>query len=472
LKDSIASSTAKVPDVQSDIEEGEAQVAQLGEDLKKHQADRAAAKAAMAEATALREKEAAAYAAVKEEANSQISAINKAVAAIEGGGGGAFLQTSAADVLRKLVQSKENMVDADRDEITSFLAASQESEYAPASGQITGILKTMGDEMNANLAEATKNENEAIKSFNGLIAAKKKEVAACTKAIEEKTVRVGELKVSIVQLKQELSDTEAALVEDKKFIADLKKRCATETAKWEEICKTRNEELLALADTIKVLNDDDALDLFKKTLPSASLLQVTESAASLRARALSMLKRVKRGTNPSFDFIELALRGKKIGFEKVFKMIDELVAVLKTEQKSDDDKKAYCEKKFDEADDTKKAQEKSIADDEAAIADAQDTIATLKTEIEALDDGIRALDKQVADLSGDLATVTDELSAVNNGLDKLKEMCVAKAEPYAERKARRESEIAGLKEALEILEGEAALIQKATKRTLRGLRRH
>merc|ERR1719456_1552010 len=32
------------------------------------------------------------------------------------------------------------------------------------------------------------------------------------------------------------------------------------------------------------------------------------------------------------------------------------------------------------------------------------------------------------------------------GLDKLNEMCVAKAEPYAEKKARREAEIAGLKE--------------------------
>ena len=46
------------------------------------------------------------------------------------------------------------------------------------------------------------------------------------------------------------------------------------------------------------------------------------------------------------------------------------------------------------------------------------------------------LDKAVAELSGDLATVTDELTAVISALDKLKEMCVAKAEPYAERKAR------------------------------------
>merc|ERR1719491_2735874 len=65
LTDSIEGSTAKVPQVQSNIEAGEAQVKQLGEDLNLHQSDRAAAKAAIAEATALRGKEADAYAALK-----------------------------------------------------------------------------------------------------------------------------------------------------------------------------------------------------------------------------------------------------------------------------------------------------------------------------------------------------------------------------------------------------------------------
>merc|ERR1719199_1812781 len=82
------------------------------------------------------------------------------------------------------------------------------------------------------------------------------------------------------------------------------------------------------------------------------------------------------------------------------------------------------------------------------------------------------LDKTVAELSTDLTGVQDELAAVNSGLDKLKEMCVAKAEPYAERKAKREAEIAGLKEAQKILEDETAFVQVTTKHALRGVQHH
>jgi len=80
------------------------------------------------------------------------------------------------------------------------------------------------------------------------------------------------------------------------------------------------------------------------------------------------------------------------------------------------------------------------------------------------------LDKSIAELSTDLDGVTDELNAVLDSLKKLHGMCDEKVEPYAERKARRESEIAGLKQALAILNGEAALIQKTAKHTLRGAR--
>ena len=55
----------------------------------------------------------------------------------------------------------------------------------------------------------------------------------------------------------------------------------------------------------------------------------------------------------------------------------------------------------------------------------------------------------------DLGTSNTELSAILEYWEKLKPQCIAKPEPYAERKKRREAEIAGLKEALTILEEEA-----------------
>jgi len=74
-----------------------------------------------------------------------------------------------------------------------------------------------------------------------------------------------------------------------------------------------------------------------------------------------------------------------------------------------------------------------------------------------------ALDKEITELSGDRDTSNTELSAVMEYYGKIKERCIAKPETYEERKARREAEIEGLKEALSILESEAAFMQKGRK---------
>jgi hypothetical protein len=200
-------------------------------------------------------------------------------------------------------------------------------------------------------------------------------------------------------MKNDLEDTQETLAEDTKYLADLGKTCASKTKEWDARCKSRSEELLALADTIKILNDDDALELFKKTLPSASFLQIQVTQSQLRARALEMIKNSQKGHHKalSLDFIALALRGKKVGFEKVIKLMDEMVVTLKKEQVDDDNKKEYCTMELDLADDKKKELERAISDSEKAIADVEESIATVTEEIAALEDGIKALDKSVAE---------------------------------------------------------------------------
>merc|ERR1719316_184565 len=82
----------------------------------------------------------------------------------------------------------------------------------------------------------------------------------------------------------------------------------------------------------------------------------------------------------------------------------------------------------------------------------------------------KSLDKATAETNADKSTVLQELDAVNEYNTGIKARCVAKAETYAERSRRRQEEIAGLKEALSILEGEAVLLQQASRHMLRGIR--
>merc|ERR1719453_2605114 len=82
-----------------------------------------------------------------------------------------------------------------------------------------------------------------------------------------------------------------------------------------------------------------------------------------------------------------------------------------------------------------------------------------------------SLGKATAEATSDRKGVQAELDAVLEYLGKLEDRCVAKAESYADRTAAREAEIAGLKEAMEVLSGEAVLLQQRS-RALRGVATH
>jgi chromosome segregation ATPase len=214
LGKSISDAETKIPLVESSIKEDAALKQQLESEIKDAQTGRVEAKDAIASATALREKEAKAYAKTKSDAEANIGALSKAIPAIEKGMSGAFLQTSNGGVLRRLSVSAD-MAPADRDLLASFL--SEGSNYAPKSGEIVGILKTMHDEMEKDFAAATSEEQGAIADFESLMSSKKKEIVALTKAIETKTARVAELGVKVAEAENDLEDTIEGLAEDKKI---------------------------------------------------------------------------------------------------------------------------------------------------------------------------------------------------------------------------------------------------------------
>ena len=65
------------------------------------------------------------------------------------------------------------------------------------------------------------------------------------------------------------------------------------------------------------------------------------------------------------DFIALALSGKKMGFGKIIKIIDDIIANLKEEQADDDGNMEFCTAQLDAADDKNKSLERTVFDLEA-----------------------------------------------------------------------------------------------------------
>jgi len=404
LDKSIEAAEDKIESTGAEIRADSEKKDQTKADLKEHTDSRDEAKATMDKATAMRKKEASAFAKVESDSNTNLAALAKAIPAIEQGMGGSFLQTNAAETVRNYVMEKATLPDETRTEMLSFLSG--EAGYAPASGQIVGILKTMNDEMTKTLNDATAAENDAIQNYEALMAAKGKEVATLQKQIEEEMRRVGELEAKLAGAENDLEDTQESLAEDQKFKQELKDSCDSKAADWEVIKKTRSEELAALAETIKVLNDDDALELFKKTLPGASMsfVQVQVSRSALRARASESVEAARAaaakgmfGAQPQLDFLSLALKGKKIEFGKVIALVDDLVVNLKKEQVEDDSKKEYCEAEIDKTEDKVKQLQNAMADSETAIEEMKGSIQQLVAEILALESGIIALDKSVAE---------------------------------------------------------------------------
>merc|ERR1719181_622056 len=130
LAGSISDAENKIPQVESSIKESTAMKKQLESELKDAQAGRVDAKDTIAKATAIRTKENKAFTAKEAELKTNIGALSKAIPAIEKGMSGAFLQTTAASVLRQISLSAD-MIPADRDLLASFL--SDGTAYAPKS---------------------------------------------------------------------------------------------------------------------------------------------------------------------------------------------------------------------------------------------------------------------------------------------------------------------------------------------------
>eukprot|EP00931_Biecheleriopsis_adriatica_P064293 TRINITY_DN3909_c0_g1_i1.p1 TRINITY_DN3909_c0_g1~~TRINITY_DN3909_c0_g1_i1.p1 ORF type:complete len:687 (+),score=246.67 TRINITY_DN3909_c0_g1_i1:106-2166(+) len=399
-----------VPKLEAEIETMSAEIASATEEIEKLKKTREDLIGDMNSAAAQREKENDAYLAELAELKANIEALETGIKALNNTvGASSLLQTASAfselsetqkQRIQQAVDRSKTVSESDRNEFVALLQG--EAENNP--GQVQGILEVNKEDFEKEVKADEDAEKEELNIFQELMQAKTTEKDSVDDTLSHKIDKLGELKVTLIEKKGELTDAKRALGQDFEALKKLKETCITKDKEWQEREATVKEEQVAIQDTIKILTNDDNLDLFRKALPSPSFLQLQSGAAQARSKALDLMRSfagsqgneaVANRTGIDLVMLELSRRG--VDFSSVMKMIDNMTALMDQEQAADDDKKEYCEKQaFENTRKTKALRHKiKVIEDEIPLEES--AITNCNEEIKVLQDGIDAMDKAVTE---------------------------------------------------------------------------
>lgn len=306
---------------------------------------------------------------------------------------------------------KQNQTDADKlpqhqpvANPSSFLAQKTgliQSMGGVVPGEATAYIKRIEEDSEEAWRTEVADDKEGAGLFENMKSSKSKSIKTVLNMMAKKAKKVGELKVEIVNMKHMMKGGAKTLAENQKMLAELKKDCAERAKEQDEKKALRADEEQALQDTIKMLSDDDALDLFKKAIKQPSLLQLGTTREQARDKARNIVNKLRAlgsssNSSPELSFIAMALSGKNVDFTKVFKQIDGMISLLGKEGADDESKKEYCRNGFNGAADKAKELKSKISELSASVVEKQAATERITAEIKATNEGVRSLDESMA----------------------------------------------------------------------------
>lgn len=407
----IADAEARIEDLTSQIEELSATSARLNTEIKNLEKEVEANQKALDQATAIRTKELAEFNEEEKDMLSSISALKAAITVLSKHHGEALLQSMQMQVattiqheLTKHWSLLDSVLTPAQKKIASALVQSPEDyfdaeptfkqSYAPASGQIYGILKQMKETFESNLSQSQKDELANQKAYEELKAAKEDEIQAAQDQIDVKSHELALTDEKLAQAKQDLEDTRNSLSADEKFLMNLKETCQMTDQEWEARQKDRQMEIEAVSKALAVLTSDDAHSLFTKTFNPAFLEKKNSQRSQRQAAASKLLSQVaKKLRSPRLT--AMALKVRLDAFTRVKKAIDDMITTLLKEKDEEIKHKDYCVNGFNENAKITENKQRDLDDLKAVIADLTSTIDALTTAIDTLKGEIAEMQTQM-----------------------------------------------------------------------------
>mmetsp|Transcript_124681 Transcript_124681/g.285621 ORF Transcript_124681/g.285621 Transcript_124681/m.285621 type:complete len:689 (+) Transcript_124681:77-2143(+) len=443
--DAIASLESEVDKLQADCAQLSRQISSLDEAVEQHKTD---AKAA----TEVRGKEAADFQATYQDYTETLDSLDGAIATMKSGtvDGFNFLQLSRskimpADVMRVIASFAQS-----GDEVAE--AAAPEAHYNSHLGGIIDMLKELKAKFKSERTELEKEELTRKHEFEMMTSALHDEAVNDSKTSGRKTATRAKKEKRIAEAGGELAEEQDDMSADKKYLADLEAECAAKTSDFDSRQQLRTEELAAIGKAVDILDSDSVSQAAEQHLPG--MLQKGTAFLSLRASAKAPTmdkvqhvagRQLRSGLLQVAAYLQEAAErtgsqelqtaansAESAPFEKVKKMITEMIVKLKEEANEEAEHSAWCDTELTTNKQTRSDKSSEIEELNSDIEGLQASNSKLSIEVSELQVDIqnlesersRASEDRTAEKAKNQATISDAKeaqAAVSNALAVLKE---------------------------------------------------
>lgn len=288
----------------------------------------------------------------KEDSNASILELTKNVKALDGalralGAGKAFNQQEVMAVLTAAESRHPDQTTQARHLLASMLQTKADhfDSYENQGGQVIGVLSQMKDQMSQDLTDEQQQLKDQTAAFDNLIATLSKEVTTLDESYKAKVANLAQLSKDVSDAKADLNGAGDKLKAAQEFLADVEEKHKVTEADYAQRTQDRAQEQSAVADTIKILDNDDAFAARQNTkhLASDESLDVFLQLRSVRRsttpvqRAAGLLNKV-----PSLSFLATQVQASEGAFDRVFQAMDQLVEQLEREQQNEVAERDRC----------------------------------------------------------------------------------------------------------------------------------
>jgi hypothetical protein len=404
----IADGNLEMERLSADIQKGLSDAEVLGKEIAALGAKADAMQADLDKATALRKEEKADYTLTHNDYSESIDALSRAIAILKRQShdrkqGAAMLQQVAVlarvpEYAKRVITSflsTDQELDLDQDPMS--VSAPQANAYEFQSGGVVEMLEKLKDKFSDEKHELEKAELNGKHSYEMQAQDLHDGMDAANKESAMKAKAKAEAEQGVAGDKGDLADTTTARDEDQKYLNGLMTQCQAKSKDYEQRQTLRAEELVALEKAIKVIQSPEvagAGDTYLPALVQSFALRKGNTVRPIQKNVAAFLSDAA-GRLDSRVLSMLALRVKTDPFEKVKKMVKDLIVRLMEESTQESEHKGWCDTELS----TNKQTRADKSEDVEMLAAQKDQltadIAKTKEDIAGLTDAISEIDAAV-----------------------------------------------------------------------------